>query len=142
MSNPSEINAQQRKMQEQQQKMWQDNLRRQQMYVYYKGQQQKRPEAKKVSSCDVCGSVLLIKSCPFCRKFFCNTHLSSVKFMSNGHECAGRKLIQTRPSKPQIPPKTPTKKSTENNETEKNEQDKELEWLDRVIEDDDFDFES
>jgi hypothetical protein len=131
---------QQRRMQGQQQKMWQENLRRQQMYAYYKGKQQKKPEEKKPASCAVCGSVLLIKICPLCRRFFCNTHLSAVKFGSTGHQCLTGKPIPTRMSQPQQPPKTP-KKPTENIE-DKKYQDEMLDLLDRIIEDEDFEFES
>jgi hypothetical protein len=128
-------------MQEQQQKMWQDNLRRQQMYVYYKGKQQKKPEEKKGASCNVCGSVLLVKTCPFCGKFFCNTHLSAVKFGLTGHQCVRRDSIPKRISQPQTISKN-TKKPAENSENKKNKQDEMLDLLDRIIEDDDFEFES
>ena len=141
MSNPSKnLMDQQRRMQEQQQKMWQDNLRRQQMYVYYKGRQQKKPEEKKVASCAVCGSFLLTKSCPLCGRSFCNTHLSSVRFGSTGHQCV-TKQIPPRLSQQQTLPKKPANKP-ENFENKKNEQDEMLDLLDRIIEDDDFEFES
>ena len=143
LSKPSQnLNEQQRRMQEQQQKMWQDNLRRQQMYVYSQSRQQKKSEEKKVTSCAVCGSVLLIKSCPFCRRFFCNTHLSTVKFGLHGHQCVARKPIPARPSQQPMPLETSIKMVTENNDNKKNEQDELLDCLDRVIEDDNFDFES
>ncbi len=137
----SNLNEQQRRMQEQQQKMWQDNLRRQQMYVYNKSRQQNKPEEKKGVSCAVCGSVLLTKTCHFCGRFFCNTHLSIVKFGLNGHQCVARKPVPTRLSQPQMPTKNP-KRPAESRENKKNEQDEMLDLLDRIIEEDDFEFES
>jgi hypothetical protein len=125
-------------MQEQQQKMWQDNLRRQQMYVYYQSRQQKKYNEKKFFSCSVCGSIFRIKSCPFCRRFFCSPHLSIIKIGSTGHQCVTSKPIPKKLSQPQIPSKTPTKKPVEKAQNKKDARDETLDWLEHALENDDF----
>jgi len=136
LADPSKnLMDQQRRQQEQQQKMSQDYLRRQQMHVYYQSQQQKKQDQNKVVSCSVCGSVLLIKSCPFCRRFFCSTHFPFVKLGSNGHQCVTGKPVAKKLAQPQIPPKAPTATQLGDDAL-----DETLDWLERGGEDDDSEF--
>ena len=74
---------QQRRQQEQQQKMWQEQLRRQQLYGYL-SQQRKDTSTKTLFSCSACGSTSGVASCPMCKRSFCRIHLP-VKSFSNIH---------------------------------------------------------
>ena len=116
LTDPSKNFLDQQRQQEQQQRMLQEQQRRQQLYGYL-NQQQKDTQAKSLLSCSVCGSRLLVKLCPTCRRFFCRIHLPINRTGSIGHFCIPPPPPTYKFAKP--PPSSTNEKQVEKTSSEK-----------------------